>query len=35
VGRIYVQVAVDVFCSAAFAKVDTSKIPLTACDLLY
>ncbi len=27
--------AVDVFCSAAFAKVYTSKMPITACDLLY
>jgi len=26
---------VDVFCSAAFAKVYTSKMPITACDLLY
>lgn len=35
VGKVYVQVAVDVFCSAAFAKVYTSKMPITACDLLY
>ena len=34
-GKVYVQVAVDVFCSAAFAKVCTSKMPITACDLLY
>lgn len=26
---------VDVFCSLAFAKVYTSKMPITACDLLY
>jgi transposase InsO family protein len=30
-----VQVVVDVFCSLAFAKVYTSKMPVTACDLLY
>lgn len=35
VGRIYVQVIVDAFCSLAFAKVYTSKMPVTACDLLY
>jgi len=35
VGKIYVQVVVDVFCSLAFAKVYTSKMPVTACDLLY
>ena len=35
VGKVYVQVAVDVFCSAAFAKVYTSKMPITACDLRY
>ncbi|HEX5702414.1 MAG TPA: IS481 family transposase, partial [Pyrinomonadaceae bacterium] len=35
VGKIYVQVVVDVFCSLAFAKVYNSKMPITACDLLY
>ena len=35
VGRVYVQVVVDVFCSLAFAKVYTAKFPVTACDLLY
>src|SRR5438067_6316069 len=35
VGKVYVQVVVDVFCSLAFAKVYTSKMPLTACDVLY
>ena len=35
VGKVYVQVAVDVFCSLAFAKVYTAKFPVTACDLLY
>lgn len=35
VGRVYVQVIIDVFCSLAFAKVYTSKMPVTACDLLY
>ncbi|MEM8962433.1 MAG: hypothetical protein AAGD38_13200 [Acidobacteriota bacterium] len=35
VGKIYVQVVVDVFCSLAFAKVYTPKMPDTACDLLY
>jgi transposase InsO family protein len=35
VGKVYVQVIVDVFCSLAFAKVYTSKMPVTACDLLY
>jgi transposase InsO family protein len=35
VGKVYVPLAVDVFCSAAFAKVYTSKMPITACDLLY
>jgi transposase InsO family protein len=34
VGKVYVQVVVDVFCSLAFAKVYTSKMPVTACDLL-
>ena len=35
VGKVYVQVVVDIFCSLAFAKVYTSKMPITACDLLY
>jgi transposase InsO family protein len=35
VGKVYVQVVFDVFCSFAFAKVYTSKMPVTACDLLY
>lgn len=35
VGKVYVQVAVDVFCSLAFAKLYTAKFPVTACDLLY
>jgi Integrase core domain. len=35
VGKVYVQVVVDVFCSLAFAKVYTAKFPITACDLLY
>ena len=35
VGKIYVQVVVDVFCSLAFAKVYTAKMPVTAADLLY
>lgn len=35
VGKVYVQVVVDVFCSLAFAKVYNSKMPVTACDLLY
>jgi transposase InsO family protein len=35
VGKIYVQVIVDVFCSLAFAKVYTAKMPITAADLLY
>jgi transposase InsO family protein len=35
VGKVYVQVVVDVFCSFAFAKVYTSKLPVTACDLVY
>jgi len=35
VGKVYVQVVVDVFCSLAFAQVYTSKMPVTACDLLY
>jgi len=35
VGKIYVQVVVDAFCSLAFAKVYTSKMPITAADLVY
>jgi len=35
VGKVYVQVIVDVSCSFAFAKVYTSKMPITACDLLH
>jgi len=35
VGKVYVQVVVDIFCSLAFAKVYTAKFPVTACDLLY
>jgi len=35
VGKVYVQVVVDVFCSLAFAKVYSSKMPITACDVLY
>jgi transposase InsO family protein len=35
VGKVYVQVVVDVFCSLAFAKVYNSKMPITAADLLY
>lgn len=30
VGKVYVQVVVDVFCSLAFAKVCTPKMPITA-----
>jgi len=35
VGKVYVQVVVDVFCSLAFANVYTSKMPITAADLLH
>jgi transposase InsO family protein len=35
VGKVYVQVVVETFCSLAFAKCDSSKMPITACDLLY
>jgi hypothetical protein len=35
VRKIYVRVAVHVFCSAAFAKVYTSKMPIATRDLLY
>lgn len=34
VGKVYVQVIVDVFCSLAFSKVYTSKMPITSADLL-
>lgn len=34
VGKVYVQVVVDTFCSLAFAKVYTSKMPVTAADTL-
>lgn len=34
-GKVYVQVVVDAFCSLAFAKVYTSKMPITAAELLY
>lgn len=35
VGKVYVQVAIDIFCSFAFAKVYLHKMPIGACDLLY
>jgi len=35
VGKVYVQVVIDTFCSLAFAKCYSSKMPITACDLLY
>ena len=35
VGKVYVQVVVDVFCSFAFAKLYNSKMPITAAELLY
>lgn len=35
VGKVYVQVVIDTFCSLDFAKVYSSKLPITACDLLY
>lgn len=35
VGKVYVQVVVDTFCSLGFAKCYSSKMPITACDLLY
>jgi transposase InsO family protein len=35
VGKVYVQVVIDCFCSLAFAKVYTSKMPVTSADLLY
>jgi len=35
VGKGYVQLVVDVFCTLAFAKVYTAKMPVAAADLLY
>ncbi len=35
VGKVYVQVVVDTCCTHAFAKCYSSKMPITACDLLY
>lgn len=35
VGKVYVQVVIDTFCSLAFAKCYSSKMPITACELLY
>ncbi len=35
VGKVFVQLVVDTFWSLAFAKVDTSKMPVTAADTLY
>jgi len=35
VGKVYIQVVIDAFCSLAFAKVYTSKMPITAADLVY
>jgi transposase InsO family protein len=35
VGKVYVQVVIDTFCSLGFAKCYSSKMPITACDLLY
>ncbi len=34
VGRIYQQIVINTYSSVAFAKVYTSKIPVTAADLL-
>lgn len=34
VGNVYVQVAIEVFCALASAKVYTSKVPVTACNPL-
>ena len=34
-GKVYVQAVVDAFCSLAFAKVYTSKMLVTAAELLY
>jgi transposase InsO family protein len=35
VGKVYVQVVVDVFCSLVFVKVYTAKMPVTAAELIY
>ena len=35
VGKVYVQVVIDVFCSLAAASIYNSKMPINACDLLY
>ncbi|EGI75461.1 integrase catalytic subunit [Hylemonella gracilis ATCC 19624] len=35
VGKVYVQLVIDTFCSLAFAKCYISKMPVMACDLLY
>ncbi len=35
VRKVYVQVIVDAFCSLPFAKVYTSKMPITAAELRY
>lgn len=35
VGKVRVQVVVETFCSVAFANCCNSKMPITACDLLY
>ncbi len=35
VGKLYVQVVVDTICSLAFAKCYRSRMPITACELLY
>ena len=35
VGRVYLQAVVDTFCSLAFGKLYTSKLPITAVDILY
>ena len=35
VGKIYVQVVVDAYCSLVFAKLYTSKMPITEAELLY
>jgi hypothetical protein len=34
VGKVYEQVAVSAFCSAAFASIYTPTMPITACDPL-
>ena len=35
VGKVYVQIVVDTFCSLAFVKVYISKMPITAAELPY